>query len=262
MAWTVTVSDTLITFNDGTDEYAYDPGVVTIGTAEGDVTVFVFGRLVHRIGYAEFNSPSGADAATVASLIMGSINAAYPASEQVDNIYAPFVMELSTTGDISTTLAEVNMAQDFTGGGVGSIEFYCQPTGKVYLVKDISIYLKDGGTWTADKFGDLPALSNGIDITYTYATGSKSLSPMVIKSNGDILKYNKHSLVGPFSSGDNLIHAHFDLSLFSPFGGLFCSSLLGTKIGVTLTDDLAALSALRIVLKGDITTEKLGVGEY
>ncbi len=153
---------------------------------------------------------------------------------------------LTVNGDGTGTF-EANA--DFSGGNAD--EFFIQPpSNKIFAIETIAITIQDNSKISADKYGGITALTNGIGITVEDSGGTilDITSRSAIKTNGEWASYFNSMRSHTFGTGDELIVIYWKIS--DTGRSLFLDGSKGEKLVFSLSDDFSGLTEHRFFAHG------------
>jgi hypothetical protein len=164
---------------------------------------------------------------------------------------SPLVQFLSVNGDGSGS-SSINT--DLSGGASYYIDRIRDTVGTEFRVAHIAIVrlmfmVRDSGAFSADEFGNTTALTNGVNILYTEASGEQtSLTPLPIKLNAGFGAY-AYDVSLPSGTVDQVLLSRWT---FSKFMGSSAGLVLkpGDKLSADVADDFSGLLDFTICAQG------------
>ncbi len=162
--------------------------------------------------------------------------------------------DLSVTKQLYKFLASPAEATNMAVDGGTPVEFSLAPAaGEKYTVHRIIISVQDGGAWTADKFGSLTALGNGVlmDVEAGGASVLDLLDGVPITANASWGAFCYDVDLKTWGAGESLLAARwsFDKSGYP----LTIDGGQSESLVATIQDDLSDLTAFRIACQGYIS---------
>lgn len=149
---------------------------------------------------------------------------------RTETIFIEYAKDVSDSDNI-------NVINDYSGAGIA--EFECSvPAGAYRLViKRLVVYIEDSGVHTASTYGQLSALTNGIEVFYEKdGTEMDLTSGKPIKKNGEWSRMNYDADLKTWGSGNSMIVARWTFEKALPI------TLRGTdRIVVKVNDNLVGL---------------------
>ncbi len=178
----------------------------------------------------------------------------YPPTD-IENKLLPFVGALTVSGDGTTSDLRID-------GSVTPLDAFIGPpnTGDLYLTTG-NILLSGGGVVSLNRFGNLNALTTGIDVfvetgnlRFPVATGLQTNFDMIriaTKTQGTGGKNDAYLLANTNTANEDGYNPILDFTTISPLGLRLRKDTLD-KLGVTINDDLTGLGTFNIVITGYI----------
>lgn len=117
--------------------------------------------------------------------------------------------------------------------------FITPPTGEIYVLERFLVQIRDALALSADDYGNLTALTNGIVVKVTDASGDvvELTDGMPIKSNADWAMHCYDSDPDNYGNGDNFIHVRWTFSK----AGYPISLTEGQSLVALMQDNLTGL---------------------
>ena len=163
---------------------------------------------------------------------------------------SPLVQFLSTEGNGS---GSTSINTDLSAGASYFINTIRDTVGTEFRVAHLAIVrlmfmVRDSGAFSADEFGNTTALTNGVNIVYTEASGEQtSLTPLPIKLNAGFGAY-AYDVSLPSGTVDQVLLSRWTLSKFLGFPGLVLKP--GDKLSADVSDDFSGLLDFTICAQG------------
>ena len=121
------------------------------------------------------------------------------------------------------------------------VEYWVQAmTGERLAIGKVCIQIVDDGTFTAQGYGALPSLTNGIQIFNTRSGFKIDVTgPLVVKGVADWARFSSNYQLATFGSGANYFSMEWDLANQGNPYGLILEE--GDRLGFRVRDDLSGL---------------------
>ena len=164
---------------------------------------------------------------------------------------SPLVQFLSTEGNGS---GSTSINTDLASGESYFINTIRDTVGTGFQVAHLAIVrlmfmVRDAGAFGAGEFGNTTALSNGVNIVYTEASGEQTnLTPLPIKNNAGFGAY-AYDVNRPTGTTDQVLLSRWT---FSKFMGSNAGLVLkpGDKLSADVADDFSGLLDFTICAQG------------
>jgi len=157
---------------------------------------------------------------------------------------------LSVNGDGT---GDFDAIGDYSGAAT---EFYIQPASdKIFAIETVTVSIQDGQKVSADKYGGMTALTNGIDICIEDSGGviTNITANDQIKSNGEWASYFDSMKAHTFGTGDELVVLYWK---FADSGrSILLDGSKGEKLVFILNDDFTGLTLHRFFVQGAIGSD-------
>lgn len=155
------------------------------------------------------------------------------------------------------TTPRVELAQDLLGrtdfGGVdastGRTASIRVPTGCIWLVHRLILYIQDGGTWAANKFGGTTALPNGLNFRIYSEKLNESMGnilPKPIKTCGDLGRYAFTLDFQKMGGTQKFLSAQLVPTKFSAGVWLIAEDYWRKRLDFVMQDNFSALDGLSL----------------
>ena len=164
---------------------------------------------------------------------------------------SPLVQFLSTEGNGSGT---TSINTDLSSGASYYLDTIRDTVGTGFQVAHLAIVrlmfmVRDSGAFGAGEFGNTTALSNGVSVVYTEASGEQTnLTPLPIKNNAGFGAY-AYDVNRPTGTTDQVLLSRWT---FSKFMGSNAGLVLkpGDKLSADVSDDFSGLLDFTICAQG------------
>jgi len=157
---------------------------------------------------------------------------------------------LSTNGDGSGTFEAIG---NYSGAAT---EFYIQPAAEeIFAIETVTISIQDAQKVSADKYGGMTALTNGISVQIHDSGGvvTDITSNAMIKTNGEWSSYFDSMKAHTFGTGDELVVLYWK---FADSGrSILLDGAKGEKLVFILNDDFTGLTLHRFFVQGAIGSD-------
>ena len=163
---------------------------------------------------------------------------------------SPLVQFLSTEGNGSGT---TSINTDLSSGASYYLDTIRDTVGTGFQVAHLAIVrlmfmVRDAGAFGAGEFGNTTALSNGVSVVYTQASGEQvNLTPIPLKTNSSFGAY-AYDVNMPSGTNDEVLLSRWTLSKFLGFPGLILKP--GDKLSAEVSDDFSGLIDFSICAQG------------
>ena len=162
----------------------------------------------------------------------------------------PIFQFLATTGKGATT-GHSNAVGDYsTATGTSGESFILAPsTAEVYRVERMIIHIQDTGAFAAEEYGNLTALTNGVQVRIATDTGTVyDYTGVTVKSNAQWARQCYDTRVDTWSVGDEFLTSRWT---FSKAGyPLRIDGAAGQRLEVYLQDSCTGLVAHNFYVNG------------
>jgi hypothetical protein len=164
---------------------------------------------------------------------------------------------LDTDGDGTGTKSANG---NYSAGGAGATEFFIQPPANtLYVLHRMIIHIHDSTAFSAEKYGALAALANGISVTVDQISPAVELVDLTdgipIKSNAEWGQVCFDVDLASYGQGDVYLNARWT---FSKAGQPVVINE-NQKLAVTLNDDLTGLVDHYFMVQGYSVPNKIKV---
>lgn len=146
---------------------------------------------------------------------------------------------------VTQNLANVNAIGNYLTPTTLSIT---PATNEVMRLHRLLVYIQGQGALGSGKYGPIPALTNGVKISYTQSSVETVLTPIPVATSGQWKMYCFDTDPISFGAGDNLDAARWSLdkSAHSPL--LFNET--NDSFNITLEDNFSALTLHTFLIQG------------
>jgi hypothetical protein len=149
--------------------------------------------------------------------------------------------------DDGTPLGNFNIVGDYSV--TPGVFFVAVPPGQSWYIKTISVYVAGPGNVTANSYGTIPSLTNGVLVQFEDSVEAPLIPPppVVIKSNGDYQSIGFSQDTQDTGAGVN--HVTFTQRFDASFGSPVVLTT-SQRVAFRPNDDLQALTQHVVVISG------------
>lgn len=146
---------------------------------------------------------------------------------------------LTTAGDGTGTFEAI---EDYSGGGLGATDFFIEPgANEIFAIETITIAIEDNAKISADKYGGITALTEGIAITIENDSGVvlDITTNAKIKTNTGWASYFDSMNTHTFGTGNELVIVYWKVS--DTGRSILLDGNANEKLIFELNDDFSSL---------------------